>query len=99
MQDESTNLELEVLDSLNEGEFLDQLNTLHNNGNLIDDSLRVQDVPKLYRNIDNIPTVDNLPNNIPVSESHDTPLNPVNADIDPRNIISGKRDRHVRFNL
>ena len=100
LQDESTNLELEVLDSLNEGEFLDQLNTLHNNGNLIDDSLGIQDVPKLYRNIDNIPTIDNLPNNIPVSESHDTtPLNPVNANIDTRNIISGKRDRHVRFNL
>jgi hypothetical protein len=100
VNDEVINDELNILNELDDDEVIRQLNELHNNEQLLDDTISIQDVPFLYRNSENLPRLNNLSDNIPVEQSHDiTPLNPVNAEIDERNILSGKRDRHVRFNF
>jgi hypothetical protein len=100
VNDEVVDDELQILNELDEDEVIRQLNELHNNEQLLDETISLQDVPDLYKNLENLPRLNDLSDNLPVEKSHDTtPLNPVNADIDERNILRGKRDRRVRFNF
>jgi hypothetical protein len=98
--DEIFEEELDVLDSLNESTFLKNLNTLHKHEQLLDNDLTINDLPDLYKNIDKNPSLNDISENLPIEKTQESvPLGPQNADIDPRNIILGKRDRHVRFNI
>ncbi len=98
--DEILEAELDTLDSLNESTFLKNLNELHEQEQLLDENVTIENVPDLYKNMDKNPSLNDISKNLPIEETQNTiPLGPQNAEIDQRNIIMGKRDRHVRFNI
>ena len=88
----------EVLIS-NTTDFIEQLQTLHEANQLGDNDITAESVPVLYRSfINNTIEEEIQPVNVPV-EPNLVPINDINSDINPRNILPDGTHRRVRFHF
>jgi hypothetical protein len=97
----------EVLDeSVNEvplindtDDYIEQLQALHEANQLGDNDITAESVPVLYRSfINNTIKEEIQPVNVPV-EPNLVPINDINSDINPRNILPKGTRRRVRFHF
>jgi hypothetical protein len=80
-------------------EFVQQLQALHDANELGDDNITIENVPVLYRSFVNNTIEEEIqPVNTPVEPAL-VPINDINSNINPRNILPDGTRRRVRFHF
>jgi hypothetical protein len=79
--------------------FLEQLQALHEANQLGNNEITAENVPVLYRSLVNSTIEEEIqPVNIPIEPAL-VPINDINSDINPRNILPDGTRKRVRFHF